>query len=66
LLNLLWKTSDARNIVRPMLDMNLSRSEYLVEHFDYMCGRWVSQDEPDVSRYVSSFRLSGLQHKKVM
>jgi hypothetical protein len=30
-----------------------------------MCGRWVSQDEPDVSRYAFTSKLSSLEHKKV-
>jgi hypothetical protein len=31
-----------------------------------MCGLWVSQDEPDVSIYVFTSELSGLEHKKVL
>jgi hypothetical protein len=31
-----------------------------------MRGRWVSQDEPDVSRYVFCSVLSSLEHKKVL
>jgi hypothetical protein len=58
LLELLWKTWDARNIVRPTCYTNLSRSESSVACIDYMCGWWVSRDEPDVSRYVFT---SGLE-----
>jgi hypothetical protein len=31
-----------------------------------MCGRWVSWDEPDMSRYVFTSGLSSLEHKKVL
>jgi hypothetical protein len=66
LLKLLWKMWDARNIIRPTRDRNLSRSECSMACIDYMCGRWVSRDEPDVSRYVFTSGLSYLEHKKVM
>jgi hypothetical protein len=66
LLKLPWKTWDAQNIVRPTRDKNLSRSESSVACINYMCGRWVSRDEPDVSRYVFTSGLSSLEHKKVM
>jgi hypothetical protein len=66
LLKLLWKTWDARNIVRPTCDRNLSRSEYSAVCIDYMCGWWVSCDELDVSRYyVFTSGLSSLVHEKV-
>jgi hypothetical protein len=66
LLTLLWKTWDTRNIVRPMRDRNLSRLESSVACIDYMCGRWVSWDEADMSRYVFTSALSSLEHKKVL
>jgi hypothetical protein len=50
----------------PTHDTNLSRSKYVVVCIDYMCGRWVSWDEPEVSRYVFTSGLSCLEHKKVM
>jgi hypothetical protein len=49
-----------------MCNTNLSRPESSVACIDYMCGLWVSQDEPDVSIYVFTSELSGLEHKKVL
>jgi hypothetical protein len=46
--------------------MNLSRLVTLVVCIDYMCGRWVSRDEPDVSRYVFTSELFSIEHKKVL
>jgi hypothetical protein len=65
LLKLLWKMWDVRNIIRPTHDRNLSRSESSVACIDYMCGQWLSWDEPSVSRYVFTSELSSLEHKKV-
>jgi hypothetical protein len=66
LLKLLWKMWDARNILRPTHDTNLSWLESSVACIDYMCGRWVSRDDLDMSRYVFTSGLSGLEHKKVL
>jgi hypothetical protein len=66
LLNLLWKMCDAQNIVRSTSDRNVSRSESSVACIDYMCGRWVPRDEPDMSRYVFTFEVSPQEHQKVL